>query len=150
MILDFIMNKKNNSGFSLIEAMVATVIVGLGFTGVYTLTAFASKSIDESMSRQKLQLVANQIYEIIESDITNIDSYNIDLSTCTTPAQGATEKYITKAYEWCMRMNTEIGSVMANDSRAITVTTLSNQKAVELMLSANNGKSLVVMKRVYE
>ena len=58
------MNKKI-FGLSIIEALVATVIVGIGFVAVLQMTSFAVTSIDTSGERTK----ANYIVSMIAEDI---------------------------------------------------------------------------------
>ena len=58
------MNKKI-LGLSIIEALVATVIVGIGFVAVLQMTSFAVSSIDTSGERTK----ANYIVSMIAEDI---------------------------------------------------------------------------------
>ncbi len=46
--------KKNNiKGITLIEALVAVVIVAIGFLSVYQLSSYAVNSIDGSIDRNK-------------------------------------------------------------------------------------------------
>jgi len=140
---------KGCKGFSLIEAMVATAIIGVGFVGTMTLTGVAQQSSNESILRQKLQMQANQILEIIESDIDNIDDYNLDLSEC--PASAGATTIEAREYEWCTRMENEAGAATANDTRTVTVTTLADgSKAVEILLEALGGRVQTIMKRVYD
>tara|TARA_Y100001970_G_scaffold224484_1_gene276698 strand:- start:1694 stop:2338 length:645 start_codon:yes stop_codon:yes gene_type:complete len=58
------MNKKI-IGLSIVEALVATVIVGIGFVAVLQMTSFAVTSIDTSGERTK----ANYIVSMIAEDI---------------------------------------------------------------------------------
>ena len=58
------MNKKI-LGLSIVEALVATVIVGIGFVAVLQMTSFAVTSIDTSGERTK----ANYIVSMIAEDI---------------------------------------------------------------------------------
>ena len=56
------MNKKI-FGLSIIEALVATVIVGIGFVAVLQMTSFAVTSIDTSGERTKANYLVNMIAE---------------------------------------------------------------------------------------
>ena len=66
------MNKKI-LGLSIIEALVATVIVGIGFVAVLQMTSFAVTSIDTSGERTKANYLVNMIAEDI---IGHRDSVN--------------------------------------------------------------------------
>lgn len=135
----------------MIEAMIATAIIGIGFTGVYSLVVYADITMRRSVDRQKLQMQANQILEIIESDLANITQYNaIDLTNCIQPDATATQKFVLRPYEWCQRLNAEVGSDTGS-TRIITVTDLGDgRRAVHIQLEAFDGEVQVVMKRAYD
>lgn len=138
----------SNQGFSLLEALIATAIMGIGFVGVYTLAATAELSLRNSVTRQKLQMQADQILEVIESDLTNIDQYNMSLKACVAP--DGTETYKVRRYEWCQRLTGEVGAAATNDTRSVAITTLADgRKVVSIVLESNNGGIQIVMKRVY-
>jgi prepilin-type N-terminal cleavage/methylation domain-containing protein len=141
---------KQQGGFSLIEAMVATMIISIAFVGVFSLTTFSAKQIVNSQDRQKLQLVANQIFEIIEIDSDNIASYATNLATCTTPGSGEARKYILRPYEWCTRLNAELGAAQTSDVRTITVTASGSENIVTVTLTSKNGANKVILKRTYD
>ena len=141
-------NKYNQeNGFSLIEAILASAIVGIGFVGVFTLTVFSERSIQESVAREKLQMQANQILEIIfESDQYN----NMDMTSCNAPDENATDTYIIRGYEWCTRLEGEVGSADTNDTRSISVITdAEGNKIVHIELETRNGEVQVVMNRSF-
>lgn len=140
---------KNSRGFSLIEAMVATAIMGVGFTGTYTLVMLSERSMRESVIKQKLQMQADQILSIIESDLDNIDDYTINLTDCVAPVTA--EKSDVRAFEWCSRLDGELGAADDAETRSVTVTTLGGgQRVVHILLEAGNGNVQVVMKRVFD
>ena len=41
-----LLNKKNEKGMSILEAIVASVIVGIGFIGIFQMVGYAVNSID--------------------------------------------------------------------------------------------------------
>jgi len=74
--------KQNISGLSILEALVSTVIVGIGFVAILQMTNFSVQSIDNSGDRTK----ANFLTEMIVEDVigskntyygTNSDNENI-------------------------------------------------------------------------
>jgi hypothetical protein len=130
--------------------MVATAILGVAFVGVYTLVMLAERSMRNAIAKEKLQIVANQILEVIESDLTNVDSYNLNLKVCTAPG-ASPQTYQTRSYEWCRRLNGEVGAAVAAETRSISVTTWANgQKVVSIILQAKNAAVEVIMKRAYD
>ncbi len=144
------LSKTDQSGFSLIEAMVATLIMSVSFAGVYTLTSFATTSLKSSVDRQKMQLVANQMLEVIGNDISNIDNYNLDFTTCTAPVGGETQDYHINRYKWCRMLNDSVGNPAAGDVREISVTTSGTNKIVHIILESRNGAAQIVIKNVYD
>ena len=58
---------KNNSGLTLLEALVATVIVGIGFVAVFQMVQYSIRSIDISSDRNKGNYLVNLIAEDVLS-----------------------------------------------------------------------------------
>lgn len=56
------MNKKN-SGLSILEALVSTAIVGIGFIAILQMTNFSVQSIDNSGERTKANFITTMIVE---------------------------------------------------------------------------------------
>lgn len=127
---------------------MATAIVGIGFVGVYTLAVMSELTLHRSVAKQKMQMQADQILATIEGDTDNIDQYTLTLTNCSAPEQ--TDTYLVRQYEWCRRLNAEVGTATNSDTRTITVTTLvDGRKVVSILLGSDSGNVQVVMKRVY-
>ena len=146
-----------NQAFSLVEAMVATMIMGIAFAGVYTMVAFSESNLQSSADRQKLQLIANQMLEIIRSNKENIDDYdNMDFTSCNPPAQDQTEDYHDHRYKWCRMINDNFGSAADGQTREILISDVSVQqdyvdptnipKKVEITLEVRGNASVTVQK----
>jgi len=58
-------NKSKISGLSILEALVSTAIVGIGFIAILQMTNFSVQSIDNSGDRTK----ANYLTEMIAEDV---------------------------------------------------------------------------------
>ena len=56
------MNNKN-SGLSILEALVSTAIVGIGFIAILQMTNFSVQSIDNSGERTKANFITTMIVE---------------------------------------------------------------------------------------
>lgn len=54
---------KNNRGLTLLEALVATVIVGIGFVAIFQMVQYSVRSIDVSSDRNKGNYLVNLIAE---------------------------------------------------------------------------------------
>ena len=88
--------KQNISGLSILEALVSTVIVGIGFVAILQMTNFSVQSIDNSGDRTK----ANFLTEMIVEDVigskntyygTNSDNENIVFSNDGTASINGNE-----------------------------------------------------------
>ena len=58
-------NKSKISGLSILEALVSTAIIGIGFIAILQMTNFSAQSIDNSGDRTK----ANYLTEMIAEDV---------------------------------------------------------------------------------
>ena len=54
---------KNNSGLSILEALVSTAIVGIGFIAILQMTNFSVQSIDNSGERTKANFISTMLVE---------------------------------------------------------------------------------------
>ncbi len=93
-------NKKIGTfGLTLVEALVATAIVAIGFISVFQLTTYATKSIDTSAQRTK----ANYLVEMIAEDLI-ADKKNQDKGMSPhkhIKCRGPEDKKILKIFEIC-------------------------------------------------
>ncbi len=143
--------KIKNSGFSMIEAMIATMIMSISFAGVYTMAGLSSTSLKNSIDRQKMQLVANQILESISSDYANISNYNnMDFTTCTAPTAGQTATYHQNRYKWCRMLDDAVGPSATGDARRITVTASGTSNIVSVAIESRKKNAQIIIKNIYD
>ena len=64
-MIKFLNKYKTQSGLTLLEALISTAIVGIGFVAVFNMVNFSVQSIDTSGERTK----ANYLVSMIEEDI---------------------------------------------------------------------------------
>lgn len=129
--------------------MISAGIMALGFVGVFTLVAASEQFTARAIARQKMQMIANQMIEVIESDLTNIDSYTMNLAPCNAPATPSTRD--VRGFEWCTRLQDEIDPAGLVNIRTITVTTLAgDRKLVSIFLEGYNKSALVVLRRIFD
>ena len=62
------MNRKKEKGMSILEAIVASVIVGIGFIGIFQMVGYAVNSIDVSGERTKSGLLISMVAEDLISE----------------------------------------------------------------------------------
>ena len=62
---------KSISGISILEALVSTVIVGIGFIGVNQMISYATSSMDRSLEANKINFLSETAVEDIMGDTNN-------------------------------------------------------------------------------
>lgn len=143
------LQNSKESGFTLIEAMIATLIASITFIGVYTLTAYAAFTIKNSADRQKMQIIANEIFETIDSDTTNLANYNnLNLKDNNGDCGAFNVNdplYLRSKYKWCSALKDSVGTAAATDVRQITV----NGAIVTVLLQSRNNATEIVIKNTY-
>ena len=162
---------KNERGVTLIEAMVASVIVGIGFVAVYSLSTTSTRILMSSIDREKGNLMANMIMEDILTDVANIDSYNTTnncsyaAGVCTKDAisrscmdltvvpAATTEPYQKKQVKWQTHASsifTTTPKMHSNDCRILTVDETSpgsKKYLITIYLSTRDGRAKNEFKR---
>ena len=140
---------KNQQGIALIEALVAAVIVGIGFVAVYGLASTSPRVLMSSIDREKQNMLANMIYEDLLTDTVNIDKYhNMDFKT----GSSGNASHDKKRARWYNAANKKLGTILTNDKRKIEVVkkTKSGKDyyVVTIRLASRDGKASNHFKRV--
>ena len=73
---------RKNKGVSLIEALVAIVVVGVGFASILQLAAYATRTTDVAIERNKVNFIAEMMAEDIIADKANSNNYNNSNISC--------------------------------------------------------------------
>ena len=152
--------KSSGKGFTLIEAIVAMVIFGIAFTGLYLVFGIAMKGADDAQKRMHLNLIANQIVESISAEtrrdandplnpLKTPDIYDADLKNCVSFGSSDIRK------SWCTKLNEVVGGFQGTNSkqkRSVTVTKSAGNLYVDIHFviggdSKGNNTSEVVMAR---
>tara|TARA_B100000902_G_C26788951_1_gene658840 strand:+ start:44 stop:493 length:450 start_codon:yes stop_codon:yes gene_type:complete len=141
--------KKNQKGVALIEALVAAVIVGIGFVAVFGLASTSTRVLMSAIDREKQNMLANMIYEDLLTDTANIINYhNMDFKT----SSGGSTSHDKKRAKWFNSANKKLGSTLTNDKRKIEVVkkTKSGKDfyVVTIRLASRDGKASNHFKRV--
>ena len=63
------LDRKSEKGVALLEALIAAVIVGIGFAAVYGLSVTSTRVLLSSIDREKQNMLATMIYEDLLTDI---------------------------------------------------------------------------------
>lgn len=143
----------HESGFSLLEAVLATAIVSIGFASIFSLAVFSERSVRDTIQREKLEMLASQMLEVIEADVDNVSLYAVDFTNgtdCDNAAAGDTSLlYNVKIDEWCNRLTGELGAAKTNDVREINYDDSSGTKLINIILESQNGDVQVLMNRSF-
>ena len=87
----FKIKKKNNqSGFSILEALVDVVVFVLGLAGIYAMTTVSNRAMISSIERDKLNMVSAMVIESMTIDTANIANY--DNTNCYESPSGSSLK----------------------------------------------------------
>ena len=98
--------KNNNKGITLLEALVAVVIVAIGFLSVYQLSSYAVNSIDASIDRNKINFLSEMMAEDMLADPANIKNYQFS-DACTLNNTSGSELYKIRQNKWKERFKAQ-------------------------------------------
>ena len=95
------MTKSNsNKGISIVEALVALVVIGIGFVAILQVSAFTISSMDRSMEKTKLNLLSEMIMEDMIGNPEKISSYDNFNETCSYSTKGGTNLHEKQKDKW--------------------------------------------------
>ena len=141
---------KNQSGVSLLEAMIAAAVIGIGFMAIYTLSITSTTILMSTLDREKGNMIANTVFEDLITDTPNLLLYhNMDF---TTAGQGSAS-HLTKKTKWAQIASKRFGSPQTKDKRLIQVVkkTIAGKDIfiVTVDLATRDGKAKNQFKRVF-
>ncbi len=109
---------KSDNGVGIIEALIAAVIIGIGFVAVYSLANVSTNILMSSIDREKGNMLTTTIYEDLLTDKENLISYhNMDFMNTST----GTSKHLKKKDKWAKLANKKFGNSQSKDERKIEV-----------------------------
>ena len=117
-------------GFSLLESMMAILIVSFGVLGIMRLQSSAITANNDAKLRSEASLLANEMIGLLWSDRTNLDQYklNSDKTPCepgsnAAPATlSALVNWIGKVEELLPQAETLAQTIKIDANRIVTVT----------------------------
>lgn len=131
-------------GMSLIEALVAVVIVGVGLVSVLQLAAFATRSIDKSIEKNKVNFLSEMMMEDMLSDKNSLSSYQKNIS-CGVIAAPSQNLYDLRINQWQNNFKNSLdGGLAVQNTRCSSldskkVTFLSNTSGTTINFFTNEG-----------
>jgi Tfp pilus assembly protein PilV len=140
---------KKNKGVSLIEALVAIVVVGVGFASILQLAAYATRTTDVAIERNKVNFIAEMMAEDIIADKANSNNYNKTFE-CSYPVVTGSQvsDFRTKRLQenFMAVLNVEI--CKTGDVKKSSVTTVGEDSnaTINLHLGDGNRKKYIGVK----
>ena len=98
-----IKNKKQK-GTTLLEALIATAIIGIGFIAIYQVTAFSVASLDRSIEKNKINFLSEMAVEDMLGDKVNIKNYSFS-ETCNHSKRSASNLSDEQKNKWRDKFN---------------------------------------------
>ena len=151
-----IIKKKNESGLSILEALVAVVIFILGLAGIYMMSTLSNRAMISSIERDKLNMVSAMVIESMTIDTANIVKY--DNTNCYESSSGsslietANRKKWAKKYKKIIGERDSSGNVAKEGSEdcKVEVKEIQNENAhmITIIMTRKNGKKIQLSKRI--
>ena len=95
------MAKSNsNKGISIVEALVALVIIGIGFVAILQVSAFTISSMDRSMEKTKLNFLSEMIMEDMIGNPEKLSSYDNFNPNCSYANKGGSNLHEKQKDKW--------------------------------------------------
>ena len=141
------MELKDQKGVTIIEAIVAAVIVGIGFVAVYGLTTASTRTLLSSIDREKANMISSMIFEDLITETAEIrtcpTTCNFNNLVFTEAGANATDSWEAKKSKWFLAANSALGPPTANDVRLISVNQPNNptQCSILVTLHSRDGSS---------
>ena len=95
------MTKSNPiKGISIVESLVALVVIGIGFIAILQVSAFTISSMDRSMEKTKLNFLSEMIIEDMISNPEKISSYDGFNDSCSYSQKGGNTLHEKQKDKW--------------------------------------------------
>ena len=132
--------KNNNKGITLLEALVAVVIVAIGFLSVYQLSSYAVNSIDGSIDRNKVNFLSEMMAEDMLADPANIQNYQFS-DVCSFKDVSGSELYKLRQNKWKERFKNQFPEKQckSNDEKK-TIVNGTDTFSARINLANRDGK----------
>ena len=151
-----IIKKKNESGLSILEALVAVVIFILGLAGIYMMSTLSNRAMISSIERDKLNMVSAMVIESMTIDTANIAKY--DNTNCYESSRGKSLIETANRKKWAERYKKIIGERDSSGNVAkegsedckVEVKVIQNENAhmITIIMTRKNGKKIQLSKRI--
>ena len=156
-----IIKKNNQSGLSILEALVAVVVFVLGLAGIYMMSTLSNRAMISSIERDKLNMVSAMVIESMTIDTANIATY--DDTDCWDPYESSSgsslkdrnRKKWAKKYKKIIEARDSSGNVISDAKEGsedckVEVKVIENENAhmITIIMTRKNGKKIQLSKRI--
>lgn len=97
-----------NKGMSLIEVMVALLVLAVGLLGIAAMQSLALRGSQSSLETSQAVMATSSILEAIRANPDQVASYNM-AKTCATPGAGST-RVTNDQSAWIASLKTTLGN----------------------------------------
>jgi type IV pilus assembly protein PilV len=122
--------KRTQSGVSLIEVLVAVVILSIGFLGIAALQAMSLSTNNSALARSMATVDSYSILDAMRADLSNAatGSYNttVTANSCPTTTGTVAQAQLT---QWCGRLGSDLGAVSTTTGAISCATVTSSSSA---------------------
>ena len=151
-----IIKKNNQSGLSILEALVAVVVFVLGLAGIYMMSTLSTRAMISSIERDKLNMVSVMVIESMTIDTANIVKY--DNTNCYESSSGSSLIETANRKKWAEKYKKIIGERDSSGNVAkegsedckVEVKVIQNENAhmITIIMTRKNGKKIQLSKRI--
>ena len=153
-----IIKKNNESGLSILEALVAVVVFILGFAGIYMMSTLSNRAMISSIERDKLNMVSAMVIESMTIDTDNIATY--DNTNCYESSSGSSlkdrnRKKWAEKYKKIIEARDSSGNVINQDKEGeedckVEVKDIKDENAhmITIIMIRKDGKKIQISKRI--
>jgi len=147
---------KSIKGISIIEALVALVVIGIGFVAILQVSAFTISSMDRSMEKTKLNFLSEMMMEDMIGNPEKLSSYDNFNPSCNPTNKGGSNLHEKQKDKWRNKLseknhikikNSSGGSYKerkltcsSQDSKKIFINTKNNNAAGKVNFITGKGK----------
>ena len=153
-----IIKKNNQSGLSILEALIAVVVFILGLAGIYMMSTLSNRAMISSIERDKLNMVSAMVIESMTIDTDNIATY--DNTNCYESSSGSSlkdrnRKKWAEKYKKIIEARDSSGNVINQDKEGeedckVEVKDIKDENAhmITIIMIRKDGKKIQISKRI--
>ena len=136
------MKYSSQTGITIIEALVSMVIVGVGIASVLSLTAYVTRSVDTSLTRNKVNFLSEMMMETLIASEGSFTSqiYSLNKTDCNYTYNNDFQKIWLETFQNVLDTNTTGSRCLDADEKKVNVS--NNGLNVTLKVSTGGGKQL--------